>query len=116
MLIFDFWMLSGGQWWHPRSCGDDAFMGGLPSIATGQEQNARKYVETRHRDHIPASARHGKPWQQFAFWWGSNVHVFNLALGGVVITGKMSLGWPLIAIAVGVGAPADHGRHEPRRP
>jgi NCS1 family nucleobase:cation symporter-1 len=77
-------------------------MDGSPGTVTGSVRNAGKYVETRHIDHIPASARHGKPWQQFAFWWGSNVNVFNLALGGVVITYKMSLGWSLIAIAVGV--------------
>src|SRR5579862_3873471 len=77
-------------------------MDGSPGTVTGSVRNAVKYVETRHIDHIPASARHGKPWEQFAFWWGSNVNVFNLALGGVVITYKMSLGWSLIAIAVGV--------------
>jgi len=67
----------------------------------GSEQ-LRKYVESRHIDHIPASARHGNPWQQFAFWWGGNVNVFNLVLGGVVITYGMSFYWSVIAISVGV--------------
>src|SRR5215469_10005587 len=82
--------------------GTDVFMGGSPSAATSPAQNMLKYVETRHIDHIPVGARRGKPWQQFAFWWGSNVNVFNLALGGVVMTYRMTLGWSLIAIAAGV--------------
>jgi nucleobase:cation symporter-1, NCS1 family len=61
----------------------------------------RKYVESRHIDHIPAGVRHGQPWQQFAFWWGGNVNVFNLVLGGVILTYGMSFYWSLIAIAVG---------------
>jgi cytosine/uracil/thiamine/allantoin permease len=59
-----------------------------PSPARNEQ--LRKHVESRHIDHIPASVRHGNPWQQFAFWWGGNVNVFNLVLGGVVITYGMS--------------------------
>ncbi len=54
------------------------------AVSTARNQQMRRYVENRHIDHIPAGARHGKPWHQFAFWWGGNVNVFNVVLGGVV--------------------------------
>jgi NCS1 family nucleobase:cation symporter-1 len=50
---------------------------------------------------IPVAARHGKPWQQFAFWFGANVNVFNVVLGGVVVIIGLSFWWAVIAIAAG---------------
>jgi hypothetical protein len=41
----------------------------MTQTAVASEQ-LRRYVETHHIDRIPDGARHGKPWQQFAFWWG----------------------------------------------
>ena len=64
-------------------------------------QQLRRYVETHHIDMIPAGARHGKPWHQFAFWWGGNVNVFNVVLGAVVISIGLAFWWALIAIAAG---------------
>lgn len=63
---------------------------------------ARRYVENRHIEYIPAAARSGKPWQQFFFWFGGNTNVFNLVLGGIVV-GSLGLTfwWALIAITVG---------------
>ena len=61
----------------------------------------RRYVETHHIDMIPASARHGKPWHQLAFWWGANVNVFNVVLGAVVVTIGLTFWWALTAIAAG---------------
>jgi NCS1 family nucleobase:cation symporter-1 len=75
-------------------------LSGTPSPARNEQ--LRKHVESRHIDHIPASARHGNPWQQFAFWFGGNVNVFNLVLGGAVVSYGLSLYWSLIAIGVGV--------------
>ena len=66
-----------------------------------QSEQLRRYVENHHIDMIPAAARHGKPWHQFAFWWGGNVNVFNVVLGAVVVTIGLSFWWALIAIAVG---------------
>ena len=71
-----------------------------PSPARNEQ--LRKYVETHHIDHIPTNVRHGKPWQQFAFWWGSNVNVFNLVLGGIAASFfGLTFWWSLIAVAVG---------------
>ena len=66
-----------------------------------QSEQLRRYVENHHIDMIPAAARHGKPWHQFAFWWGANVNVFNVVLGAVVVTIGLSFWWALMAIAAG---------------
>jgi nucleobase:cation symporter-1, NCS1 family len=58
-------------------------------------------VEIRHIDRIPAAARHGKPWHQFAFWFGGNINVFNVVLGAVVVSIGLTFWQALIAIAVG---------------
>jgi NCS1 family nucleobase:cation symporter-1 len=50
---------------------------------------------------IPAGARHGKPWHQFAFWWGANVNVFNVVLGAVTVSIGLTFWWALIAITTG---------------
>jgi nucleobase:cation symporter-1, NCS1 family len=67
------------------------------------ERNAelRRYVESHHIDMIPAGARHGKPWQQAAFWAGGNVNIFNVVLGGVVVAIGLDFSWAVIAIIVG---------------
>ena len=71
------------------------------AVSAARNQQLRRYVENRHIDHIPAGARHGKPWHQFAFWWGGNVNVFNVVLGAVVVAIGLTFWWALIAIAAG---------------
>src|SRR5689334_7979728 len=71
-----------------------------------QNEQLRRYVETHHIDMIPAGARHGKPWQQAAFWAGANVNVFNVFLGGVVVSFGLSFWWAVIAIVAGTVAGA----------
>ncbi len=66
-----------------------------------QNEQLRRWVENHHIDMIPAAARHGKPWHQFAFWWGGNVNVFNVVLGAVVVSIGLTFWWALIAIAAG---------------
>ena len=72
-------------------------------MAVSAARNAQlpRYVENRHIDHIPAGARHGKPWHQFAFWFGGNVNVFNVVLGAVTVSIGLTFWRALIAIAVG---------------
>jgi nucleobase:cation symporter-1, NCS1 family len=65
------------------------------------KQEYRKFIESHHIDRIPVDARHGKPWHQFAFWFGANVNVFNVVLGAVVVTFGLTFWWSLIAIAIG---------------
>jgi nucleobase:cation symporter-1, NCS1 family len=73
---------------------------------TTRNEQIRRYVENRHIDHIPAAARHGKPWHQFFFWFGGNVNVFNVVLGGVTVAIGLTFWWALIAIIVGTLAGA----------
>jgi nucleobase:cation symporter-1, NCS1 family len=68
---------------------------------TVASEQLRRYVESHHIDMIPAGARHGRPWHQFAFWWGGNANVFNAVLGAVVVEIGLTFWWALIAIAVG---------------
>jgi NCS1 family nucleobase:cation symporter-1 len=65
------------------------------------DRELRRWVETHHIDMIPAGARHGKPWHQFAFWYGGNVNVFNVVLGAVVVSIGLRFWWALAAIAAG---------------
>ncbi len=65
-------------------------------------EELNRQVESRHIDVIPAAARHGKPWHQFAFWLGGNFNVFNLVIGAVVVEIGLTFWWAVIAIAVGV--------------
>jgi nucleobase:cation symporter-1, NCS1 family len=74
--------------------------GSMSRTDTRNEQ-LRRYVETHHIDVIPPGARHGEPWQQFFFWFGANVNVFNVVLGAIVVSLGLSLFWALVAIAVG---------------
>ena len=62
---------------------------------------ARRYVENRHIEYIPASARHGKPWHQFFFWAGANFNVFNVVLGGITVAIGLTFWWAVIAITIG---------------
>src|SRR6266571_7240547 len=71
------------------------------AVSAARNQQLRRYIERRHIDHIPAGARHGKPWHQFAFWWGGNVNVFNVVLGGVTIEIGLTFWWALAAISAG---------------
>jgi NCS1 family nucleobase:cation symporter-1 len=66
-----------------------------------RSEQLRRYVETRHIDRIPDAARHGKPWHQFAFWFGGNVNVFNIVLGAVTVSIGLTFWQALIAISVG---------------
>jgi nucleobase:cation symporter-1, NCS1 family len=71
------------------------------AVSVVQDAQLSRRVESRHIDHIPAGARHGQPWHQFAFWFGGNVNVFNVVIGAVTVSIGLTF-WPaLIAIAVG---------------
>ena len=71
------------------------------AASAARNEQLRRYVENRHIDHIPAGARHGSPWQQFCFWFGGNVNVFNVVLGGVAVSIGLTFWWALIAITAG---------------
>jgi nucleobase:cation symporter-1, NCS1 family len=70
-------------------------------MAPSAGRNQSGLVESRHIDHIPATARHGKPWHQFAFWFGGNINVFNVVLGAVIISIGLTFWQAMIAVTVG---------------
>ena len=71
------------------------------AVSSARNEQLRRYVENRHIDHIPPGARHGKPWHQFAFWFGGNVNVFKVVLGAVTVSIGLTFWWALIAIGAG---------------
>ncbi len=71
------------------------------AVSAARNEQLRRYVENRHIDHIPGGARHGKPWHQFAFWFGGNVNVFNVVLGAVTVSIGLTFWWALVAIGAG---------------
>lgn len=73
----------------------------MHDVQVVDKQEFRRYIESHHIERIPEEARHGKPWHQFAFWFGGNVNVFNVVLGGVVVTVGLTFWWAVIAITIG---------------
>ncbi len=69
--------------------------------ATAQDATLRRYIESHHIEMIPPAARHGRPWHQLVFWFGGNVNVFNVVLGGVVVSIGLTFWWALAAIGAG---------------
>lgn len=58
-------------------------------------------VEAHGIDLIPESERHGRPRDLFAMWLGSNLNVFYVVNGAVVISMGLSFAQSLLAIAIG---------------
>jgi NCS1 family nucleobase:cation symporter-1 len=58
-------------------------------------------IEQHHVDIIPASARHGRPRDQFTLWYGANANVVNFTLGVLAILFGLNLFWALVAIVAG---------------
>lgn len=67
----------------------------------GEDSTVLRGIEEHHIDIIPDDERYGKVWNQFTFWFGGNVNVFNLVLGGVLVSMGLGLYWALVAIVVG---------------
>ena len=63
--------------------------------------SALRDIEEHHIDIIPDNERHGRVWHQFTLWFGANTNIFNVVLGGVVVSFGMSFWWALVAIVVG---------------
>jgi NCS1 family nucleobase:cation symporter-1 len=73
----------------------------MQDVQIVDKQEFRRFIESHHIERIPEEARHGKPWHQFAFWFGANVNVFNVVLGAVTVSIGLTFWWALIAISVG---------------
>jgi nucleobase:cation symporter-1, NCS1 family len=73
----------------------------MHEVTIVDKQEYRRFIESHHIERIPNEARHGRPWHQFAFWFGGNVNVFNVVLGAVVVSIGLTFWWALIAITAG---------------
>jgi NCS1 family nucleobase:cation symporter-1 len=74
----------------------------MTTHAPDRAASLRRYVETRHIDVIPPAARHGEPWQQFFFWLGANLNIFNVVLGAIAVEIGLTFWWALIAMGAGI--------------
>jgi choline dehydrogenase len=77
--------------WVRRTVSSYYHAAGTCRIGSGTDQGAvvdpeLRVHENRHIDCIPAAARHGTAWEQLVFWFGGNVNVFNVVLGGVCVS------------------------------
>jgi NCS1 family nucleobase:cation symporter-1 len=59
-------------------------------------------IESRSIEHVPFSERHGKLWQQGPFWFLGNFQPFTLAIGFIGPGLGLSLGWTVLASALGI--------------
>jgi hypothetical protein len=92
--------------WVRRTVSSYYHAAGTCRIGSGTDQGAvvdpeLRVHENRHIDCIPAAARHGTPWEQLVFWFGGNVNVFNVVLGGVCVSIGLTFWWALAAITAG---------------
>jgi nucleobase:cation symporter-1, NCS1 family len=60
-------------------------------------------IESRSVDFIPLNERHGKPWQQFPFWFSAGCGLTSAAAGFVGPLLGLGLVWSLIAVILGMG-------------
>src|SRR5712692_9312537 len=58
-------------------------------------------IEQRGIDLVPQEARHGKPLDLFWMWLGTNLNVFYVVNGAIVIAIGLSFGQALLAIMIG---------------
>lgn len=73
----------------------------MHNVEVVDKREYQRFIESHHIERIPEDARHGKPWHQFAFWFGGNVNVFNVVLGAVTVSIGLTFWWALIAISAG---------------
>lgn len=74
----------------------------MQDVQIVDKQEFRRFIESHHIERIPEAARHGKPWHQFAFWFGGNVNVFNVVLGALLVSAfGLTFWWAVIAMSVG---------------
>jgi NCS1 family nucleobase:cation symporter-1 len=72
---------------------------------TQQEQDGGLLgqIEVHSIDWIPDPERHGKTWQQAMLWFLGNFQYFTIPIGFVGPSLGLSLGWSILAGALGIG-------------
>ncbi len=64
--------------------------------------HSHRGVEVRSIDYVPEGERHGHVWQQGPFWFLGNFQPFTVAIGLVGPGLGLSLGWSVLAGALGI--------------
>jgi nucleobase:cation symporter-1, NCS1 family len=67
----------------------------------GHEGASLSQIEVRSIDQVPAAERHGTIRDQFTLWFALNANIFNVVLGGIVLSLGLNFLWACIAIVLG---------------
>ena len=73
-----------------------------PTVAEEQERGLLGQIEVHSIDWIPDTERHGKTWQQAMLWFLGNFQYFTIPIGFVGPALGLSLGWSILAGALGI--------------
>ncbi len=71
--------------------------------AQEQDRGLLGQIEVHSIDWIPDPERHGKTWQQSMLWFLGNFQYFTIPIGFVGPSLGLSLGWSILAGALGIG-------------
>jgi NCS1 family nucleobase:cation symporter-1 len=74
-----------------------------PTVEEEQERGLLGQIEVHSIDWIPDTERHGKVWQQAMLWFLGNFQYFTIPIGFVGPALGLSLGWSILAGALGIG-------------
>ena len=73
-----------------------------PTVEEEQERGLLGQIEVHSIDWIPDTERHGKTWQQAMLWFLGNFQYFTIPIGFVGPALGLSLGWSILAGALGI--------------
>ncbi len=74
-----------------------------PTVGEEQERGLLGQIEVHSIDWIPDTERHGRTWQQAMLWFLGNFQYFTIPIGFVGPALGLSLGWSILAGALGIG-------------
>src|ERR1700736_7027117 len=74
-----------------------------PAVEEELERGLLGQIEVHSIDWIPDTERHGKTWQQAMLWFLGNFQYFTIPIGFVGPALGLSLGWSILAGALGIG-------------
>ena len=74
-----------------------------PTTEEELERGLLGQIEVHSIDWIPDTERHGKTWQQAMLWFLGNFQYFTIPIGFVGPALGLSLGWSILAGALGIG-------------
>src|SRR5579863_6489424 len=73
-----------------------------PTVEEEQQRGLLGQIEVHSIDWIPDTERHGKTWQQAMLWFLGNFQYFTIPIGFVGPALGLSLGWSILAGALGI--------------